>query len=62
MKIISRSEPIKFCKKGSCCPQLSLVNSDTGKWLEITDDFGGVIYIPADKNELIETIDKVFKQ
>jgi hypothetical protein len=38
------------------------VNSDTGKWLEITDDFGGVIYIPADKNELIETIDKVFKQ
>ena len=53
---------LSFCRPNSCCPKFSLLIDDVGeKWLEIKDDFGGIIRIVADKDAIKDILDKLFK-
>lgn len=58
---MKKIKEITYCRPKSCCPIFSLYKDNEDLWLEIVDDFGGKVKILADKNKLIETIEKIFK-
>ena len=43
-------KPIKLCRRGSCCPELSMTAS--GK-VRLTDDYGGSVVLTQDEVEIL---------
>lgn len=43
-------KPIKLCRRGSCCPELSMTASGN---VRLTDDYGGSVVLTQDEVEVL---------
>lgn len=43
-------KPIKLCRRGSCCPELSMTASGN---VRLTDDYGGSVVLTQDEVEIL---------
>lgn len=43
-------KPIKLCRRGSCCPELSMTASGN---VRLTDDYGGKVVLTQDEIGLL---------
>lgn len=43
-------KPIKLCRRGSCCPELSMTPSGN---IRLTDDYGGAVVLTQDEVEIL---------
>jgi len=48
--MINITTPIKLCRRGSCCPELSMTASGN---IRLTDDYGGKVVLTQDEVELL---------
>lgn len=48
--MINITTPIKLCRSGSCCPELSMTASGN---IRLTDDYGGKVILTQDEVEVL---------
>lgn len=48
--MINITTPIKLCRRGSCCPELSMTASGN---IRLTDDYGGKVILTQDEVQLL---------
>jgi len=48
--MINITTPIKLCRRGSCCPELSMTASGN---IRLTDDYGGKVILTQDEAEIL---------